>query len=67
MTVSVTVFFWSLNLLIYPHFFLKVNEWAKRKKEEQYYVIGVKQHKTAAHQVAIFALSEEEESVRSSQ
>ncbi|XP_030274546.1 uncharacterized protein LOC115582623 [Sparus aurata] len=41
---------------------MTVNEWAKRKKEEQYYVIGVKQHKTAAHQVAIFALSEEEES-----
>ena len=50
----------------YPHF-LQVGEWVDRKEDRQHYVIGVKEHKTAAHQVAMFALSEEEERVSSSQ
>ena len=52
--------------MAYPHI-LQVSEWLDRKEERQHYVIGVKEHKTAAHQVAVFALSEEEERVSSSQ
>ena len=44
----------------YPHF-LQVNEWLQRKKHGENHVVSVKEHKTGAHYVVVFALSTEEE------
>ena len=43
---------------------MQVQEWVARRQDEQgYAVVGVKEHKTAAQQVATFALTQEEELV----
>lgn len=44
-----------------------MKEWSVRKTVESgHAIVGVKEHKTAAQQVATFALSQEEEMVNSS-
>ena len=44
----------------YPHF-LQVSDWLERKKQGENHVVSVKEHKTGAHNVVVFALSTEEE------
>ena len=44
---------------------MTVSEWLSRKMHDSRYVIGVKEHKTSAQDVAAFALSMEQEHVSS--